>query len=113
MRRRDSMGQRAGTGAGPMVRRLLPPLLGLLAACASAPPSVPPAVPVAVQMPIYEPVYCDAPALTHPVLPIATLTSQSAAADTMRAYAATVEILEGAVDDRDAVIAGCAAPTAN
>jgi len=96
-----------------MVRRLLPPILGLLAACASAPPSVPPAEPVAVQMPIYAPVYCEPPALIHPALPIAALTAQSAAADTMRAYAATVEILKGAVDDRDAVIAGCASPAGN
>ncbi|MBF6559121.1 MAG: hypothetical protein IVW56_02435 [Candidatus Binataceae bacterium] len=64
-------------------------------------------------MPIYAPVYCEPPALTHPALPIAALTARSAAADTMRAYAATVEILKGAVDDRDAVIAGCASPAGN
>ena len=96
-----------------MVRRLLPPLLlPLLAACASAPPPESPAVPVTVKVPVYTPVFCKPPALAHPVLPIAALTAGSPAADTMRCYAASIVILEGAVKDREAIIAGCAAPAA-
>jgi hypothetical protein len=94
-----------------MVRRLLPPFLALLAACASAPPFEAPATPIAVKVPVYAPVYCDPPPLTHPALPIAALTPASPPADTMRAYAAAVAILEGAVKQREAVIAGCAAPS--
>jgi hypothetical protein len=65
------------------------------------------ATPVEVQIPVYKPVYCTAPALDHPRLPVATLAAGSAPADTLRAYAATVVLLKGAVRDRDEVIAGC------
>ena len=92
------------------MRCLLPLLLVLLAGCASAPPISPIATPVTVKMPVYEPVYCAVPALTKPALPIAQLGANSAPADTVRAYAATVVILKGAVSERDAVIAGCAKP---
>ncbi len=93
-----------------MVRRLLPPLLALLAGCASSPPAIAPAAPVTVKVPILRPLPCDPPRLGRPALPIAGLRAGSAPADTVRAYAATVAILKGAVAERDAVIAGCAAP---
>ena len=92
------------------MRRFLPLLLVLIAGCASAPPFAPVATPVTVKVPVYEPVYCATPALAKPALPIAQLQANSAPADTMRAYAATVVMLKGAVNERDAVIAGCAKP---
>jgi len=95
-----------------MVRRLLPPLLALLAGCASAPPPIAPAAPVTVKVPILRPLPCDPPRMGRPALPIAELKPASPPADTMRAYAATVAILKGAVAERDAALAGCSAPAA-
>jgi hypothetical protein len=95
-----------------MVRRLLPLLLVLFAGCASAPPLGPIVAPVTVKVPVYEPVYCAIPALAKPALPISELHADSAPADTIRAYAATVVMLKGAVSERDAVIAGCRKPQA-
>jgi hypothetical protein len=95
-----------------MVRRLLPLLLVLLAGCASAPPLGQVAAPVTVKVPVYEAVYCAIPTLAKPALPIAELHADSAPADTIRAYAATVVMLKGAVSERDAVIAGCKRPQA-
>ena len=92
-----------------MVRRLLPPLLALLAGCASSPPAIAPAVPVTVKVPILRTLPCDPPRLGRPALPIAALQPASPPADTIRAYAATVVILKGVVADRDAALAGCAA----
>jgi hypothetical protein len=69
--------------------------------------------PVPVEVPIATPVYCEAASLQKPALPIATLKAESPPADTLRAYAATVAVLKGAVQERDLVIAGCAAPVGN
>ena len=93
-----------------MVKCLLPLILLPLAGCAFSPPFPAPAVPMALKVPVFEPVYCRAPALDLPGLPIAELTTASAPAETMRAYAATVALLKGAVRERDAVIAGCEDP---
>ncbi|MGH7842853.1 MAG: hypothetical protein ACREQT_15235, partial [Candidatus Binataceae bacterium] len=77
--------------------------------CASAPPFSP-ATPLEVRVPVDRPVYCAAAAPAPPALPVATLRADAGAATTMRSYAATVAILKGAVRERDALIAGCAAP---
>ncbi|HEY2526084.1 MAG TPA: hypothetical protein VGI29_13550 [Candidatus Binataceae bacterium] len=61
-----------------------------------------------VQVPVLHETPCPAPALADPTLPLAALKPQSPPADTMRAYAAAVAILKGAVRERDAVLAGCA-----
>ncbi len=78
-----------------------------LAGCAVSAPA--PAVrPLMVQVPVLHETPCPAPALADPALPIASLKSESPPADTMRAYAAAIAILKGAVRERDAVLAGCA-----
>jgi len=95
-----------------MVRRSLS-LVGLLAVlggCASE-QSPPIATPIEVQVPIAKPVYCTVAKLDKPALPIGALKADSAPADTLRAYAATVAILKGAVAQRDLALAGCAAPS--
>ncbi|MGH7914268.1 MAG: hypothetical protein ACREPW_06425, partial [Candidatus Binataceae bacterium] len=61
-----------------------------------------------VQVPVLHETPCPAPALADPALPIAGLKPGSPPADTMRAYAAAVVLLKGAVRERDAVLAGCA-----
>ena len=66
--------------------------------------------PIEVKVPVATPVYCKVAQLARPELPIAELKMDSAAPDTIRAYAATVAILKGAVRERDLVIAGCAPP---
>jgi hypothetical protein len=76
--------------------------------CAVAPPSPP--RPVMVNVPVPTPVYCDAPELQKPALALARLTSDSPPADTIRAYAASVELLKGAVIERDKIIDGCRRP---
>jgi hypothetical protein len=81
----------------------------LLASCASPQPA-PILTPMAVNVPVATPVYCTVAKLDKPAMPISTLKADSAPADTMRAYAATVAILKGAVEERDSVIAGCAPP---
>ena len=62
------------------------------------------------KVPVATPVYCQVAKLNQPALPIAALHPDSAPADTVRAYAATVAILKGAVRQRDLVIEGCAPP---
>jgi hypothetical protein len=108
------MGQRASAGAVFMVKvfftLMAAPLL--LATCAS-PQAGPILTPLAVNVPIATPVYCAVAKLDKPTLPISTLKADSAPADTMRAYAATVAILKGAVQERDSVLAGCVAPASS
>lgn len=79
-----------------------------IAGCAAGRLPAPPVRPLMVQMPVLHETPCPAPALAEPTLPIAALKPASAPADTMRAYAAAVAILKGAVRERDAVLAGCA-----
>jgi len=76
--------------------------------CARA--AAPIAVPMKVSVPIPVPVYCAAPAPPRPALQIASLAPDSAPADTIRAYAATVVILKAAVVERDQLLRACAAP---
>ena len=71
-------------------------------------PAAPTVRPLMVQVPVLHETPCPAPALADPALPIAGLVPASPPADTMRAYAAAVAILKGAVRERDAVLAGCA-----
>lgn len=78
--------------------------------CARA--ASPIAVPMKVNVPIPEPVYCAAAAPARPALEIASLTSGSTPADTLRAYAASVVILKAAVVQRDQLLQACAAPQA-
>jgi hypothetical protein len=66
--------------------------------------------PLEVKVPVATPVYCEVGKLAKPELPIAALKPDSAAADTVRAYAATVAILKGAVRQRDLLLQGCGAP---
>jgi len=94
-----------------MVKCILPLILALASGCAAAPP-ITRVEPVEVKTPVLEPVYCAAPALARPRLPIGQLRPASPAADTIRAYAATVAILKAAVRERDVILAGCAAPSA-
>ena len=79
-----------------------------LAGCAAGTDSPPTVRPLMVQVPVLHEIPCPVPALTPPALPIAGLKAGSSPADTMRAYAAAVSILKGAVRERDAVLAGCA-----
>ena len=110
MRGGDTMGQRAGGGTGAVVtkRRAALGALALLGACSVAPPNLP--QPVMVNVPVATPVYCDAPTLGKPALPLASLRGDSPPADTVRLYAATVEVLKGAVIERDRIIDGCRRP---
>ncbi len=84
-------------------------LMAMLTGCAPSANAV--AMPAEVRLPIATP---PAPCITrlpaHPALPIAALDDNSAPADTVRAYAATVAILKGAVGARDALLGGCIAP---
>jgi hypothetical protein len=93
-----------------MVKRLLPLILIQLCSCALAPPFSAPVAPVEVRVPIDRPVYCVAAAPARPALPISQLQSDSSPAATVRSYAATVVLLKGAVEERDALLAGCTAP---
>jgi hypothetical protein len=79
-----------------------------LAGCAPSAGSAPVVRPLMVQVPVLHETPCPAPTLAEPTLPIAGLRPESPPADTMRAYAAAVAILKGAVRERDAVLAGCA-----
>jgi hypothetical protein len=94
-----------------MVKRILPLILALACGCAAAPP-ITRVEPVEVKTPVLDPVYCRPPALARPSLPVGRLTAASPAADTIRAYAATIVILKAAVRERDEIIAGCAPPPA-
>ncbi len=78
--------------------------------CARA--AAPIAVPMKVSVPIPELVYCAAAAPARPALQIASLAPNSAPADTIRAYAATVVVLKAAVVERDELLSACAAPQA-
>ena len=80
----------------------------VLSGCARVAPPAP--RPVLVNIPIATPIYCDVPALQPPPLAIASLTADSPPADTVRSYAATVDVLKSAVRERDAILKGCAAP---
>lgn len=108
-----------GPQAGDTVRRLYRAAartlvaLGLgcaIAGCAAAAAPPPPVAPVKVEVPILRQVPCPLPHLSDPELPLAALRLDSPPADTIRAYAATVVILKGAVRERDALLAGCAQP---
>ena len=81
----------------------------LLVSCTSTQPR-PILTPVEVKVPVATPVYCSVAKLDKPALPLSALKADSAPADTMRAYAATVAVLKGAVRERDSMLAGCAAP---
>jgi hypothetical protein len=97
--------QRASFSA--RLKILLPALL--LSACAHiANPLAPRAV--MVNVPIATPIYCDVPAMQPPALAIASLTADSPPADTIRDYAATVDVLKAAVRERDEILKGCAGP---
>lgn len=89
-------------------------VVALVATSGCAGPAANPVLtPIEVKIPIPSPVYCTVAKLAKPELPIAGLKSDSPPADTIRAYAATVAILKGAVRERDAEIAGCAAPSSD
>ena len=83
-------------------------LASALAACSGGPADAPLARPLTVQVPMLRQIPCPAATPANPSLPIAQLTPDSPPADTMRAYAAAVAILKGAVRERDAMLAGCA-----
>jgi len=84
--------------------------IGMMAAtgCAAAPPA-PRAIEVRIPVPVEVP--CQVPVIPRPALPIAELNSGSTPADTVRAYAATVAILKGAVEERDEALSGCESST--
>src|SRR5229473_1855622 len=64
-----------------------------IAGCARVTP--PPAPrPVIVEVPVPTPIYCDVPALEPPTLAIAALAPASPPADTVRSYAASVDVLK-------------------
>jgi hypothetical protein len=94
-----------------VVRKIIAVLLmpAALGGCAAA-PAQPILTPIEVKVPIATPVYCQVEKVDKPKLPIAALKADSAPADTIRAYAATVAILKGAVQQRDLLLAGCGAP---
>jgi hypothetical protein len=79
-----------------------------IAGCAAAAAPAPAVRPLMVQVPVLHETPCPVPVLEHPVLPISGLKPSSPPADTIRAYAAAVAILKGAVRERDAVLEGCA-----
>lgn len=83
-------------------------LAAALAGCAAGPAPAPAVRPLMVQVPVLHQTPCPVPVLKPPALPIAGLKPGSPPADTMRAYAASVAILKGAVRERDAVLGGCA-----
>ena len=89
-----------------------PALLFLLSLsfCACAPVAAPAPRPVMVEVPIATPIYCQVPKLQPPILAIADLTPDSAPADTVRSYAASVDVLKSAVQERDTILEACAPP---
>jgi hypothetical protein len=97
------------TWAACMRWRIAAAVALMLAGCAAQKPQTI-ATPVTVEVPVPTPVYCPAPHLPHPALGLSALKPDSPPADTMRAYAAAVAVLEGAVSERDDVIAGCTRP---
>ena len=64
-----------------------------------------------VEVPIATPIYCQVPKLEPPILAISTLTADSPPADTVRSYAASVDVLKSAVQERDTILEACAPPT--
>jgi hypothetical protein len=103
------MGERARRGAVIVVKIFIALVAtASIAGCAGG--QQPILTPIEVKVPVATPVYCRVAQLARPVLPIAELKMDSAPPDTIRAYAATVAILKGAVRERDLVIAGCAPP---
>ena len=81
-----------------------------LAACETQIDDHVPPPPQQVEIPIAQPVYCDVPKMSRPGLPIVELSAGSSPAETMRAYAASIALLKGAVSQRDEILAGCARP---
>ena len=79
-----------------------------LCACAHVAPPAP--RPVMVEVPIATPIYCQVPKLQPPILAIAALTPDSLPADTVRSYAASVDVLKSAVQERDTILEACAPP---
>jgi hypothetical protein len=63
-----------------------------------------------VEVPIATPIYCQVPKLQPPILAIADLTPDSPPADTVRSYAASVDVLKSAVHERDTILEACAPP---
>jgi len=109
MRGRNPLGQRAGGGAVLVVNRLIALIMiGTMGGCATA--AQPILTPVEVKVPVAIPIYCQVAKLDKPALPIAALKADSAPADTIRGYAATVAILKGAVLQRDLALEGCVGP---
>jgi hypothetical protein len=106
------MGQRARGGVIVVVNSRIASVIciGALWGCAAQPQPI--LTPVEVQVPIATPVYCEVSKLDKPALPIGALNAESPPADTIRAYAATVALLKGAVEERDLELAGCADPAA-
>jgi hypothetical protein len=86
-------------------------LILALSGCTQVAPAPAPR-PVLVQVPVATPIYCQVPPLNPPILAIASLTPDSPPADTVRSYASSVEVLKGAVRERDSILEGCAAPPA-
>jgi hypothetical protein len=86
-------------------------LILALSGCTQLAPAPAPR-PVLVQVPVATPIYCQVPPLNPPILAIASLTPDSPPADTVRSYASSVEVLKGAVRERDSILEGCAAPPA-
>ena len=95
-----------------MVSPRIPILIcvGAIWGCAAQPQPI--LTPVQVEVPIATPVYCGVSKLGKPALPIGGLNATSPPADTIRAYAATVALLKGAVEERDLEFAGCIDPAA-
>jgi hypothetical protein len=92
-----------------MVRCILPPILALLMGCAAVP--LPPPRPLTVKVPVFTPMYCDVARPPLPKLPLTALKSDSAPGETMRAYVASVILLKGAVEERDALLGSCRPPS--
>lgn len=82
-------------------------LAAAIAGCAAR-EAAPLVRPLMVRVPVLHETPCPVPSLADPALPLAALGPGSPPADTMRAYAASVALLKGAVRQRDAVLAGCA-----
>ena len=82
-----------------------------VAGCARVVQPAPAPRAVMVKIPVATPIYCQIPALQNPPLAIASLSEDSAPADTIRSYVATVDILKSAVRERDTILKGCGAPT--
>ncbi len=81
-----------------------------LLGCAARPPAPVPQTVVA-DVPVARRVYCDVKIPARPALPIAALAPSATPADVVRAYAASVALLKGAVVAREALLRGCARPS--